>query len=184
MKRFLISTLTLLAIALPAAAQNQNPPAQDQPQQPSLADAARAARAARAEQRKPKVVIDNDNLPKAGVLNVMGEATAATDDKKADPKGDAAAAAAGADAMAKAIDDKKAEIAGLNKEIDLLQREHKLKQTMGYVDVGTRLRDQKKWDDDEKKFNADLADRQKRLADAQKVLAQLESQAKALAAGR
>ena len=180
MKRILISALALLAIALPAAAQDQNPP-QQPPQEPSLADAARAARAQK--KASPKRVFDNDTLPKAGELNVMGEATAEKKDNKDDAKG-APDAAASADALAKQIDDKKALVDSLTKEIDLLQREHKLKQTLGYVDVGNRLRDQKKWDDDEKKYTSDLADRQKQLAAAQKDLATLQSQAKALGAGK
>ena len=181
MKRILISALAMFAIALPAAAQDQAPAQQEA--QPSLADAARAVRASRAG-TKPKMVIDNDNLPKVGVLNVMGEASASPSDKKDDKAAAPDASAASADDLAKMVDAAKAQVDSLTKEIDLLQREHKLKATLGYVDVGNRLRDQKKWDDDEKKYQTDLADRQKKLADAQANLGKLQAQAKALAAGK
>jgi hypothetical protein len=179
MKRMWIFVcLALLAMAITATAQEA--------QQPSLADAARAARA---QKKKPaaKLVFDNDTIPRSGELSVVGKQTDAP--KKESPLAEAnadkdAADKGAADAVTKQIEDKKKEISDLQKEIDLLQREHKLKQTMGYVDIGTKLRDQKKWEDDEKKFTADVADRNKKLADAQNQLTQLVTLQKSAASGQ
>ena len=169
----------MAAMALPAVAQE---PAQ--PQQPqSLGDAARAVRA----NKKPasgKMVFDNDNLPKSGELSVVGTPSEPAKKESADDANAKAPDKGASDALAAQVEAKKKEISDLQKEIDLLQREHKLKQTMAYVDVGTKLRDQKKWDDDEKKFTSDVADRQKKLDDAQKQLADLETAQHAAASGQ
>lgn len=179
MKRMWIAAaLAVVAMVVPALAQEQAQPT-------SLAEAARAARA---QKKAPAtMVFDNDSLPRSGELSVVGTATAPPKESPKDAKAKADKDKSdkdAADALAKQIADKKKEISDLQKEVDLLQREHKLKMTMSYVDVGTKLRDQKKWDDDEKKFNSDVADRQKKIEQAQKDLVQLEAQQRALASAQ
>jgi hypothetical protein len=60
----------------------------------------------------------------------------------------------------------KAKVADIEREIDLMQREERLRVAVYYADAGNRLRDDKKWADDEKKYQDDLATRQKDLSEA------------------
>jgi hypothetical protein len=83
-KLFGTTALALLA-AFGAAAQNtqsaptQNPtPAPSQPA-PSLADAARKARDAKKSEPKNTKVFDNDSIPSAGNINVIGQDAAPAD---------------------------------------------------------------------------------------------------------
>lgn len=64
------------------------------------------------------------------------------------------------------VEDQKAKVGNLQREIDLMQREQRLKSAVFYSDAGNKLRDNKQWLDDEQKFQADLTTRQKELAEA------------------
>ena len=55
----------------------------------------------------------------------------------------------------------------LEREIDVMQREQKLRATTYYADAGNRLRDSKKYTDDQQKLNDDI-DRKKKELDAAK----------------
>lgn len=155
-----LATACLLATVSAAAAAQQ-----------SLADLARAARK---DKRPPTKVYTNDDLPKSTAISVTGQAAP---EEKADAKDATKEAAAPADEAKKLEEDyrkqiaeaKKA-IADLTHEIDVMQREEKLRQAIFYADAGNRLRDDKKWSDDERKYRDDLADRQQKLADAQQKL--------------
>jgi len=60
----------------------------------------------------------------------------------------------------------KANVASIEREINLMQREERLRVAVYYSDAGNRLRDNKDWADQEKKYQDDLASRQKDLAAA------------------
>jgi hypothetical protein len=146
--------------------------------QQSLADLARAARK---DKRPPAKVYTNDDLPKDTAISVAGQPAA--DDKSAsagtaatDTSAPADDAKKMADDYRKQIADAKKAVADLTHEIDLMQREEKLRQAIFYADAGNRLRDDKKWSDDERKYQADLADRQQKLDDAKKKLDDLRDQ--------
>jgi hypothetical protein len=72
----------------------------------------------------------------------------------------------------------KQEITQLQREIDVAQREGKLKAAQFYGDAGARLRDEKNYMEAERKAKADLDAKQQALAQAQQKLAQLEEEAR------
>jgi hypothetical protein len=159
-------TLMSMLLALPAVAQQ------------SLGDLARDLR----KDKKPtnSKVYTNDNLPTAGGLSVSPapapERSAAKDAKTADaaPSDDDRKKAE--DEWRKNIGDQKKAIASLEHDIDLMQREYKLRAAIFYADAGNALRDGKKWADDDRKYQSDLADKQKALADAKQKLDDMREQ--------
>ncbi|HZQ91132.1 MAG TPA: hypothetical protein VFA60_05015 [Terriglobales bacterium] len=172
MKRIWLALITVAAFSVCAAAQQ------------SLADAAREAK----KDRKPVgKVYDNDNLPTTATISQSGP-TSAPDKKAGDAKADAGAAdaASGDEADKGKLEarfrsqaaDLKKEINQLSRELDVMQREHGLRAAAFYGDAGTRLRDEKKWADDERKYQAELADKQKALADSKAKLDDLREQAR------
>lgn len=174
-KRLLLmlgAALFAAVLAIPAVAQD------------SLADAARAAQ----KNRKPKpaneVVYTNDNIPtSSGMVSTVGQAPAAAtpsgSDKDAKP-GDKTAAAKDQAAGASDEDKKKLEeewrkkfaaarsdLELLQREYDVAQKEHQLQAAAFYADAGTRLRDDRRWADQERDFQATMAAKKSKI-DAQK----------------
>ena len=171
-----VAPLLLAALACPVLAQQQ---------QPTLADIARAAR--REKPATPSKVYTNDNLPKDAIISVTGTpAPAPAADATADAKpADAKAAAPSSADSKKAEDDwrnqiakQQAEITQLERELDVLVRENKLRAATFYADAGNRLRDEKKYAEDDRKYQADIADKQKALDDARKKLDDLKEAAR------
>ncbi|MGA9209066.1 MAG: hypothetical protein WB347_14775 [Terriglobales bacterium] len=168
----------VLASALGAAAQSE-----------PLGDAARAAR----KEPRPaaKKVYTNDNLPTEASISVVGpppveaaepKSAAQPSDEKQKPsqkdsKAEEKKASQGEQALPDQLSDQKKKIAGLEKELDLLQREYKLQIADYYADAGTQLRDPKKWTEDEIKFRTDIAEKQKQLDEAKAELQDMEEQA-------
>ena len=76
------------------------------------------------------------------------------------------------------IEGKKAEIVQLQRELDVSQRENKLRAASFYADAGTRLRDSQKYADDDKKYQAELAEKQKAIAAAQQALEKMRDDAR------
>ena len=75
-------------------------------------------------------------------------------------------------------DEQKKNIAQLERELDVAQREYRLKVAVYYADVGNNLRDSKKWAEEDRKQRAELDDRQKAIADAKQKLADIQEQAR------
>ncbi len=82
MKRITCFAFTIAAFAVTlfsvagASAQAQTAPTTTAPDQSSLGDYARKVHKDPAVKSKPKVVFDNDNLPKEDKLSVVGESVA------------------------------------------------------------------------------------------------------------
>ena len=183
MKRLTVFALVAL-FAIPALAQ-------DKAQQPTLGDIARANHHSTAGKTQTKVY-DNDNLPTTSTINITGQ-TAAPDakDAKAGDSKDAAAADANKDAAASAEDkakladdfkkqvaDQEKEVATLTRELDILQREDKLRAATFYADAGNRLRDEKKYAEDDRKYQQDITDKQTALATAKQKLDDIKETAR------
>jgi len=159
--------------------------AQSQPQ--SLADAARKARQEKSGE-KPKYVFDDDSLPRTDTMsdkvapagaNAAKPDAAATATTADASKGKAAAAAKPDDKKdtqkleeqwRSKIAEQKKKIDTTAKELDLLQREHKLQAAAFYADAGTRLRDDRNWADKERQFKDDETSKQQQLADLKQQL--------------
>ncbi len=76
------------------------------------------------------------------------------------------------------IESQKAEIVQLQRELDVSQRENKLRAASFYADAGTRLRDSQKYAEDDKKYQAEAADKQKTIVAAQQALEKMRDEAR------
>jgi hypothetical protein len=170
-------------------------------QSDSLGDYARAVR----KENKPTATktFDNDNLPKTEKLSIVGNesdgssgaATAGNGEsadaqsvqphdpnQTADPAADKKQAA---DAWKTKIADQQGKLDLLSRELDVAQREYRLRAAAMYGDVGNRLRNQGAWDKEDADYKKKIADKQKAVEDAQKSLSDMQEQArKAGASGR
>src|SRR5208282_3150867 len=151
----------------------------------SLGDYAREARKNKTETSSASHHYDNDNLPTGEALSVVGPP--ASDDKAAQgtetssaptakaPAGDPAAAAA---EMTKKIDKQKEKIESLSHELDLDQREYRLRAAAFYGDAGERLRSSAQWDKDDAQYKSDIESKQKAIEAARQELDELREQAR------
>jgi hypothetical protein len=198
----LVFTTSLLMLAPSASAQAQSQSssqAQVQPQSDSLADYARAVR----KNKKPSAPkqYDNDNLPVNDKLSVVGPASADSDAKPAEAKTDADQPSDSADKtadkkpVAKAdetpeekqarfdewkdkLSKEKGEVDSTAKELDLLQREYRLRAAAFYGDAGDRLRNSAEWDKENAQYQQQIADKQKEVDAAKQKLEDMQEDAR------
>jgi hypothetical protein len=177
MKSMVIGTLLLLGIS-GAAAQ-------------SLGDYARAVRKDKAEPNSASRHYDNDNLPTNQPLSVVGpppaaDANAAPEAGEAKPKSsDKAAAANSDDAERKKaaeewktkIDEQQKKLDSLNHDLDLAQREYRLRVATQYDSEGNRIQNAGQWGKEDAQYRTDTEAKQKALAAAQQELNDLQDQA-------
>ncbi|HTF44987.1 MAG TPA: hypothetical protein VK641_13850 [Terriglobales bacterium] len=202
MKRIVYARVAGMVLTgmLATLARAQSQPAASQPAQTSagssqsLADYARSVR----KDKKPAVpkVFDNDNLPKQDKLSVVGNVTEAS---AATPAGEPSANQSPADPNKPAaikpedspedrkkifdewkgkIDEQKDDISLISRELDVLQREYRLRAAAFYSDAGNRLRDSKDWDTQDMQYKQQIADKQKSVDDARQKLEDLQEQAR------
>jgi hypothetical protein len=143
--------------------------------QESLGDVARQQR----QSKRPSSakVITNDDIPMVPAPAPQAEAKGEKSDKAeaAAPPSAEDKAKLAASFKAKAEQQKK-NIAQLERELDVAQREYRLKVAVYYADAGNNLRDPKKWAEEDRKQRAELDDKQKALADAKQKLADIQEQ--------
>ncbi len=158
-------------------------------QQVSLADSARWVRAEKATQTKATRHFDNDNLPKTAPISEVGpaadQAAPSTEPSSGAPSGDAKPASGteagpvpASEDWARKIKEQKAQVELLNREMDVSQREYRLRQAAFYADVGNRLRNAGGWDREDEKYRQQLAEKQLAIESAGKRLEDLEEQAR------
>jgi hypothetical protein len=171
-------------------------------QSQSLGDYARAVR--KADKKGSPRQFDNDNLPKTDKLSVVGKATSEPDDKPAkdaeavtDSKAAKSAdqldsdkpvdkSSAGPDDAKQKVNeewkqkiaDQRSKVDLLTRELDVLQREYRLRAAAFYADAGNRLRDQAAWDKEDARYKQQIADKQKSIDDAKQQLEDLEEKAR------
>lgn len=191
MKRLLLLLACMALGAASAAAQDQGV---------SLGDAARAARARKTQPSPNARVFTNDNLPTNVTLSTstgdFGGASAAASveaaEQPASGGASTSASAAGGKSAApkteeeiqkakeeeykKKVADQKGAIALLERELDVLQRENRMRAATYYADVGNRMRDQKKYDDDDKKYQDQTTAKQAEVAAAKQKLEELRDE--------
>jgi hypothetical protein len=182
MNRFTYCSLAILAgtLASPVA----------QAQQP-LGDYARTVR--KDKEKEPKTSAkkyDNDNLPVNDKLSIVGNAPADEPAAGAAPAApaDANAAAKPADSAAdkqKVNDEWKTKIATqkdqislMSRELDVAQREYRLRAAAMYADAGNRLRNQAGWDKEDAQYKQQIAQKQKALDDAKQKLNAMQEEAR------
>jgi len=156
MKRILYLMIASLLLAGTLAAQ-------------SLGDLAREARKNKKPTAPATKVYTNDDLPATTTISV-GDASAAPA-AAADSSGKTAKAGAAsiedrskleAEWRAKFAEQNKL-IAQLEREVDVLVRENKLRAATFYADARNRLLDEKKYAEDDRKYQADIAAEQREL---------------------
>ena len=180
MNRFTYCSLAILAgmLAGPVA----------QAQQP-LGDYARTVR--KDKEKEPKTSVkkyDNDNLPVNDKLSIVGNAPADQTAAGAAAPADANAAAKPADTAAdkqKAVDEWKTKIATqkdqislMSRELDVAQREYRLRAAAMYADAGNRLRNQTSWDKEDAQYKQQIAQKQKALDEAKQKLDAMQEEAR------
>lgn len=179
MKPMVIATLLLLGIG-GAAAQ-------------SLGDYARAVRKNKAEPNSTSRQYDNDNLPTNQPLSVVGQPPAADanaapeagDEKskssdKAAPVNPAAPDAERQkteDEWKKKLDAQKEKVDSLNHDLDLQQREYRLRVATQYDSEGNRIQNAGQWGKEDAQYRSDAEAKQKALDAAQQELNDLQEQA-------
>lgn len=164
----------------------------------ALGDVARSARKGKAPQTATHHY-DNDNLPTTDHLSVVGPAPATTagDTNQStelnngsqqpapaaaapavDPKIAEADRKKAADEWKDKLEDQKKTIESLNHELDLTQREYRLRAVAQYSDAGNRLRNSAQWDKEEVDFKKQLEEKQKAVDAAKAELDNLQEQAR------
>jgi hypothetical protein len=146
----------------------------------SLGEVARQARKNKAETGTQSRHFDNDNLPTSDSLSVVGPAPTNTDgtsEPTAPPSASSAAAEKqkASDTWQKKMVDQKQKIDALNHEIDIDQREMRLRAAAQYTDPTVAARNVN-WTKDDAKVRTDLDQKQKALADAQKEMDDMQDQ--------
>jgi hypothetical protein len=167
-----IGTLLLMGISGAAAAQ-------------SLGDYARAVRKNKPEPSATTRHFDNDNLPTDQTLSVVGPTPAANAGSATAANAPAAAPAAAAadrqksaDAWKDRLAKQQDKISALNHELDLDQREYRLRAASYYADAGSRLRDAADADKQDSDYKTDVEAKQKAIEAAQQELSELQEQAR------
>ena len=189
-----------------ASSQNSNPqsttvPQTTTPPEPSLGNYARALKK---EKKQPAAKqFDNDNLPSQDTLSVVGPASdaAASSPDNAAPEqpnsGDSKSAQANKPAMPSVtpgqtpeqrqqvydewkdkLSSQQTQVDSLAKELDLEQREYKLRAASLYGDAGERLRNQAGWDKEDADYKKKIADAQKALDDVKQKMGDMQEDAR------
>ena len=145
----------------------------------SLGDYARTYRKTKAETSSAPRYFDNDNLPVNDALSVVGPQPA-TDAKPVAMDNSAADAdrQKTADELAKKLDQQKQKIDSLNHDLDLEQREYRLRAAAMYGDAGNRLRNQAQWDKDDAQYKSDIDEKQKAIDAARQQLDNMQEEAR------
>jgi hypothetical protein len=163
------------------------------PPEPSLGSYARTIRKDKARSAK---TFDNDNLPRDDKISVVGDASASA---AAPDAPDAAPPTTTADNSEKPkivpgqtqeqrqqvydkwqqqINIQQGEIDQIARELDLDQREYRLRAAAFYADAGDRLRNQASWDKEDADYKQKIADQQKLLDEAKQKLSNLQEEAR------
>jgi hypothetical protein len=187
------------------ANQNASAPSTTVPQavnspEPSLGDYARAMKK---DKKQPAAKqFDNDNLPREDKLSVVGPASgdngaapdnaaqeqpAAGDAKTAATKSEMPTVTPGEtpeqrqqvyDQWKDKLGAQQSQVDELAKQLDLEQREYKLRAASFYGDAGERLRNEAGWDKQDAEYKKKLADQQKALDDAKQKMSDMQEDAR------
>jgi len=173
MKRTIVMMMSALVLLSATAAVGQ-----------SLGDYAKSVRKNKPQTSESKH-FDNDNLPTSESLSVVGPPAspttganqAQTNASVPDPSAKAEKQRA-AQEMQQKIDEQKQKISSLNHELDLDQREYRLRAAAFYSDAGNRLRNSAQWDKEDAQYKSDMDSKQKAIDAAKQQLEELQEQAR------
>jgi hypothetical protein len=148
----------------------------------TLADAARAAQKNKRTTSATEKVYTNDSLGFHPGSDATKDAKKADDktDAKADSKEDDSSAAddkkKAAEELRTKYEKQKSELTQLQRELDVMERENRLRGATFYADAGNRLRDEKKYAEDDRKYQSDVAAKKKAIADANAALDKMKDE--------
>jgi hypothetical protein len=171
------------------------------PAEPSLGNYARAVRKEKKQEATKK--FDNDNLPRQDKLSVVGPGSDSSDSTGANASNQQAGTAdtKSADAAKtgnptvtpgespeqrqkvydqwkQQLSTQQSQIDQLSHELDLQQREYKMRAAEFYGDAGERLRNEAAWDKQDAAYKQKIADQQKALDEAKQKLNDLQEDAR------
>jgi len=174
----------------------------------NLGDYARQVRKQKAHAAPAAKTFDNDNLPKDDKLSVVGQApteeTRQAGNGEPGPAGeDQPSGTQAADGQnppkagslenqndeqaqkqkmyqewQKKIHTQQDQVDLLSRELDVLNREYRLREAAFYADAGNRLRNSGAWDKEDAQYKDQIATKQKAIDDAKKQLDDLQEQAR------
>jgi hypothetical protein len=157
--------------------------------EPSLGSYARSVR----KEKKAETAkeFDNDNLPKDDKLSVVGATPAGS------PPADNAQPSSGTpgapqtqpgqtsdqrqivyDQWQQRITGQQQQIDLLSRELDVAQREYKLRAAEMYGDAGARLRNEGTWDKEDADYKAKIAEKQKAVDNAKQAMTDMQEEAR------
>ena len=166
------------------------------PAEPSLGSYARNLKKEKKQEATKR--FDNDNMPRDDKLSVVGKAADSTaaapasdnasEQKDSKPQNAAAPTVTPGqspeerqqvyDQWKGKLSDQQAQVDKLSHEMDLEQREYKLRAAQFYGDAGERLRNQTGWDKQDAEYKQKLAGEQKALDDAKQKLDDMHEDAR------
>jgi len=164
--------------------------------EPSLGSYARAVKKDKKPQPAPAKKWDNDNLPKDDKISVVGNGTTASVDASAAPLSEAPAAPNASPKLEvqpgqtqeqrqvvyeqwqQRISTQQAQADMLARELDVDQREYRVRAAAFYADAGDRLRNQGAWDKEDADYKQKIADKQKALAEAKEKVTEMQEEAR------
>lgn len=170
--RLAIFLIAAIVAALPAAGQ-------------TLADRARELRKQKRTPAANEKVYTNESLslrPAPSITetkpsDAKDAKTPAADEGEDAPSPEEEKAALAADFRAR-ITKAQGELATLQREVNIAQRENQIQTAQFYADAGNRLRDERKFAEEQKRIIADLQDKQRKITETQALIEQLRDQAR------
>lgn len=152
----------------------------------SLGDYARAVRKNKPQAETATRHYDNDNLPTNEHLSVVGPETSPAakgsqgpaNSQVQDPKAAEAERKQAADDLQRKMETQKEKIDALSHELELDQREYRLRAASFYGDAGNRLRNSAQWSKDDGQYKSDMDSKQKAIDAARQQLTDLQEQAR------
>lgn len=195
---WLVASVMAAVVVTAAGAQSQSQP---------LGDYARSLRKQKGQKAPDTKKFEDGTIPTTDTLSVVGpppkqsstdesgdsnpksqnadQAAPAGQDGKADQKTGAQPAKDAAEEREKAnkewqkkFADQKAQIDLLTRELDVVQREYRLRAAAMYADVGNRMRNSAQWDKEDTDYKQKIADKQKALDDAKQKLEDMKEEAR------
>jgi hypothetical protein len=201
MKRSYISMVLGTAVAVAASTLVA---AQSQTQAQSLGDYARAMKKSKnaPEAKTAAKVYDNDNLPTATTISVVGDSASAvssadkpSEDQGTDPDGSGKKdgkkpenplkPGQSAEERQQALNEwkdrmsaQKDKISLLSRELEVLEREQQIKAAEFYANTARRTQNPNGFADDDAKYKKQIADKQKQVDDAKSKLTGMQEEAR------
>jgi len=197
----LVSMLVSVSSAQNSGTQGSDPGSNSiqQPSTPPPQPLGDYARSVRKDKKAPAAKqFDNDNLPTDDKVSVVGNASgdgqatsqsadssqAAQDAQKADKPPQVTPGQSAEERQRvyadwqQRIAKEKEQVDLLARELDVTQREYRLRAAAMYADVGNRMRNETTWDKEDKDFKDKIAEKQKALDDAKAQMESLQEEAR------